>query len=262
MRASGASVGRAPAVSPRGLKLAARNLWQGTVRLHRDIEATPWGRLLLGNAWPAYLFGWPLGARVVSVWETVRESEKAVAEQGLLYYQALLLQEVVTTLFLVVVVALFLFRKPPLGKRADWRGGVVALSGTLILNVSTLFPVPASTSTESLLLSSALVVAGTLFTIASLLALGRCFGVLPEVRGLVMRGPYRLVRHPVYLGEMISGLGVVVARPSLVTALLWVAFVLFQYWRTRFEEQALAEAFPREYPRYQQSTGRLIPRWR
>jgi hypothetical protein len=37
----------------------------------------------------------------------------------------------------------------------------------------------------------------------SLLALGRSFGLAPADRGLVQRGPYRLVRHPMYLGELV-----------------------------------------------------------
>ena len=46
------------------------------------------------------------------------------------------------------------------------------------------------------------------------LALGRCFGVLPEARGLVTHGPYRLVRHPLYLGELAAMGGLLVASPS------------------------------------------------
>ncbi|HEU4942388.1 MAG TPA: methyltransferase, partial [Gaiellaceae bacterium] len=65
---------------------------------------------------------------------------------------------------------------------------------------------------------TSLVVAGDLVALAawtwlfvSFLALGRCFGLLPEARGLVTRGPYRLVRHPVYLGEFAAVGGLVLA---------------------------------------------------
>ena len=52
--------------------------------------------------------------------------------------------------------------------------------------------------------------AGLAFSLASVAVLGRCFGILPDVRGLVVRGPYRLVRHPLYLGELTAALGIVV----------------------------------------------------
>src|SRR5512133_1092983 len=37
----------------------------------------------------------------------------------------------------------------------------------------------------------------------SLLSIGKCFGIAPADRGLIMRGPYRWVRHPMYLGELV-----------------------------------------------------------
>ena len=59
----------------------------------------------------------------------------------------------------------------------------------------------------------AVAVCGCLWQLASVLVLGRCFGILPEARGLVRRGPYRLVRHPVYLGEITAVTGLTLAVP-------------------------------------------------
>jgi protein-S-isoprenylcysteine O-methyltransferase Ste14 len=44
--------------------------------------------------------------------------------------------------------------------------------------------------------------------------LGRSFGIAPADRGLVSGGPYRWVRHPMYLGELLALTGAVVASPS------------------------------------------------
>jgi protein-S-isoprenylcysteine O-methyltransferase Ste14 len=93
----------------------------------------------------------------------------------------------------------------------------------------------------------------------SALALGRCFGVLPEVRGLVTAGPYRLVRHPVYLGELTAAAGLTLAAPTSWNAGVLAAFVIAQAVRMRLEERALADAFP-EYRAYAARTPRLVPR--
>ena len=120
-------------------------------------------------------------------------------------------------------------------------------------------PIEDSTSTGALLASSAVVVLGTLFAIWSLLTLGRCFGLFPEVRGLVVRGPYRLVRHPVYLGELISALGLLLAKPHPLILVLFALFATLQFWRTVFEERALEVVYPSEYGAYRREVPRLVP---
>jgi protein-S-isoprenylcysteine O-methyltransferase Ste14 len=116
-----------------------------------------------------------------------------------------------------------------------------------------------STPPALLLAGDALAAAGCLWLLVSVLALGRCFGVLPEARGLVRRGPYRIVRHPVYLGEITALGGLALAAPSLANAAVLAAFVAAQLTRMRLEERALRAAFP-EYEHYAASTGRLLPR--
>lgn len=119
---------------------------------------------------------------------------------------------------------------------------------------------PARTTPPALLLAGdAVAVGGCVWILASVLALGRCFGVLPEARGLVTRGPYRLVRHPVYLGEIAALAGLTLAAPMLWNLTVFVVFVAAQLTRMRLEEAALTEAFP-EYAAYAARTSRLLPR--
>lgn len=51
----------------------------------------------------------------------------------------------------------------------------------------------------------------------SFLCLGRSFAILPAIRQVVTRGPYRLVRHPAYLSEWIMMIACFLASPSWIT---------------------------------------------
>lgn len=221
----------------------------------RAVEATPWGSRLLGNVWPAYVFALPLAARV---WGFLH-----LSWGGSLHAHAMFIQEAVTVAFLGLVVLLFVIRRPSIsGEHASLLPSLVALIGTFLLNVVAYLPVEDTTSTAALLASSIVVTLGTLWTIWSLATLGRCFGLFPEARGLVTRGAYRVVRHPVYLGEVISAVGLLLAKPNPLIVLLFLAFVGLQYWRTMYEERALSAAFPEDYPSYAARVPRLLPGWR
>jgi protein-S-isoprenylcysteine O-methyltransferase Ste14 len=228
-------------------------VWHILVGAYRTVEATRWGNLLLGNVWPAYVFALPLGARVWGLAQAPRDVDSV-------YGQARLLQETATIVFLGLVVVLFAIRRQSIkSQRATLAQAAVALVGTFLLNVVAYLPIEDTTSTASLFASSAVVLIGTLFTIWSLAVLGRCFGLFPEVRGLVLRGPYRLVRHPVYLGELVSALGLLLAKPHPLVIALFAVFVALQYVRTIYEERALAAAYPGEYPAYARHVPRLMP---
>lgn len=94
--------------------------------------------------------------------------------------------------------------------------------------------------------------AGYGFTLWSLLLLGKSFGIAPADRGLVRGGPYRIVRHPMYLGELIFRGVMVAADLNLLNGLLLAALTIVQVARIRREERIIAG-----YERYEQET-----RWR
>jgi len=104
----------------------------------------------------------------------------------------------------------------------------------------------------------ALAAAGTGWALAGIIALGRCFGVLPEARGLVTRGPYRVVRHPIYAGEILALAGVLLPNISWAASAAWCGVVAVQSARARVEERVIAAEFP-EYERYATTTPRLLP---
>ncbi len=81
-----------------------------------------------------------------------------------------------------------------------------------------------------------------------------------EQQSLIDRGPYRVIRHPGYLGVLMLWLGAGLATANwIVTGLIaLVMFVAYSY-RIQSEEQMLAATFGEEYHRYAARTRRLIP---
>ena len=151
----------------------------------------------------------------------------------------------------------FVFVRAP--SRQPSRDAVALIACTVAVAAVVLLQKPAEDG------SAALVVAGDVVALAScawllisVLTLGRCFGVLPEVRGLVREGPYRLVRHPVYLGELGACAGLVLAAPTAWNLVIAALFTGAQAVRMRLEERALTAEFP-EYTAYAHSTPALIP---
>jgi len=86
-----------------------------------------------------------------------------------------------------------------------------------------------------------LVLLGACLSFASLLSLGRWFGVWPALRGLETRGPYRLVRHPMYLGYLLADIGYNLYEYNLGTVLMVIAGWASLFYRIRAEERTLSQ---------------------
>jgi protein-S-isoprenylcysteine O-methyltransferase Ste14 len=86
----------------------------------------------------------------------------------------------------------------------------------------------------------ALVLVAACLSFASLFTLGRRFGVRPALRGLATRGPYRIVRHPIYLAYLLSDIGYNLQEWNSGTAAMVAAGWLSILYRIRAEERVLA----------------------
>jgi len=99
---------------------------------------------------------------------------------------------------------------------------------------------------------------GTACQFSAKASLGRSFGLLPAQRGMVASGPYRVVRHPMYLGYVIGQTGFVLVNFSLQNALVLLGVYLALGLRIAREEAVLSTTD--DYGRYQERVRwRLVP---
>ena len=131
------------------------------------------------------------------------------------------------------------------------------LAGLAFVPQSSLWPV----ATAALLAAIVLVVGGGLIALLGARGLGAALTATPvpkEKSVLVTTGLYSWVRHPIYTGLLIVGLGLVVLGSSVVHIVLWFALLALLAVKARWEERMLVVAYP-DYAAYAATTGRFVP---
>jgi protein-S-isoprenylcysteine O-methyltransferase Ste14 len=108
------------------------------------------------------------------------------------------------------------------------------------------------------LASSAFVLAGIIMTLVTIRHLGRSFSLVPQARSVVQTGPYRWIKHPLYLAEEIAIVGAALPSLTPVTVTILVLHFGVQVCRILYEEDLLRRTCP-EYSSYEASRWRLIP---
>jgi protein-S-isoprenylcysteine O-methyltransferase Ste14 len=102
---------------------------------------------------------------------------------------------------------------------------------------------------------------GLAFAVWARVEIGRNWGAPMTQKDepeLVTGGPYHLVRHPIYSGILVAGVGTAVALSWQWLIAVALAGFYFLYSAT-IEERYLAEQFPDTYPVYKRSTTMLVP---
>jgi protein-S-isoprenylcysteine O-methyltransferase Ste14 len=158
-----------------------------------------------------------------------------------------------SALFVALQIALFIVRKLPVAKLPGLTPRALAMAGANSGILYYILP-----RVDAGWVSAVIVSVGMIASVFVLLHLGRAFSILPQARALVTTGPYRFVRHPLYLAEQVASLGIMLQFAQPWSAIVFVAGVALQWPRMVFEERVLSETFP-EYRTYASATARLIP---
>jgi protein-S-isoprenylcysteine O-methyltransferase Ste14 len=99
---------------------------------------------------------------------------------------------------------------------------------------------------------------GLLIIIGGKLSLGRSFGLMPANRGIVCSGLYRFVRHPIYLGYLITHVAFLAAHPTRWNAVVLLVSDVALLVRAAYEERTLVQ--DPQYAAYRQRVRwRLVP---
>lgn len=170
-----------------------------------------------------------------------------------------LLNRVLTVAFFGFLVVIYAVRSRAIAKDHNPIAVAAAMIGSFVLYGLFLIPGQGRSSNVWVLAASDLSLAvGIAWALYSLSYLGRRFSIVPEARGLVTGGPYGLVRHPIYLGEIIAGVGLVLPTLFTLHAIVLTLFLAAQLVRTYYEERMLRNTYP-QYEAYAKHTHRLIP---
>ena len=99
-----------------------------------------------------------------------------------------------------------------------------------------------------------------LFTAGAYLTGKYVYSKVPDERPLLLRGPFRYVRHPIYLSFLLIGTGFVLLAMNVLTLLCLSLFVNVKGWT--HEEAELERLYGERYRQYRKRTGAFLPRLR
>ena len=214
-----------------------------TERMQRRPEGY-WRGLVLGRLVPSLFFSLFLARQLVLLAGGFRGVHQPL---DLLF----LVQQLLALAYFTLLVVLYAVRLPQRGTDHRWWVIFIAFSGTFAA-ISASF-LPGGSRREGL------IVFADILATAGLAYLRRSFSIIPEARRLVTGGPYSLSRHPVYLGEIATALGVNLATGGWLSALAVAYFIACEVLRMRWEERILTQAFPGDYPTYARRVSRYLP---
>jgi protein-S-isoprenylcysteine O-methyltransferase Ste14 len=210
-----------------------------------------WRELLLGRLLPALFFSIFVAGQVANL------SASVGAAHTFTDY-LFVLRQLLALAYFTMLVVLYAARQP--AKGTDHRLAVILVAFTGTFSAIAASFLPGNTIRPALFLpGDVLATVGLAYSVWGLAYLRRSFSIIPQARRLVTGGPYGLSRHPVYLGEIATAIGVNLATAGWPAALAVVYFVSAELLRMRWEERILAQTFPDDYPAYAARVPRYFP---
>ena len=88
------------------------------------------------------------------------------------------------------------------------------------------------------------------------------FDEVRETPGVIRKSVFSVVRHPIYLSEILLYLGLLMLSISLAAVVVWIIAIVFLYYISRYEEALLLERFGDDYKQYMDEVPMLIPWFR
>lgn len=86
------------------------------------------------------------------------------------------------------------------------------------------------------------------------ITLGKAFSIIPKASELIQTGIYSKIRHPIYIGLSLTGIGWAVLTRASLLILLSALFILSSIIRAKLEEKKLVKTFGKEYLNYKKNT--------
>lgn len=107
-----------------------------------------------------------------------------------------------------------------------------------------------------------LTVLGICIEFSTQLYLGRNYSTLLHIReeqSLITTGPYRYIRHPMYVALITVGIGMTFLSANWYFGLPFIAVIVVIFFRIKKEEEVMIDKFGEEYIHYMKRTKRFIP---
>lgn len=213
--------------------------------------AAYWRDLVFSRLLPALFFSLFLARQLVLLWGGVQAARRP---EDYLF----VVQQVLALAYFTMLVVLYTTRLPRRG--TDHRLAVIFIAFTGTFSAIGASFLPGGTHRPALVLAGDLLAtAGLAYSVWGLAYLRRSFSIIPEARRLVTGGPYSFSRHPVYLGEVATAVGINLATAGWLGGLAVGYFIVCELLRIRWEEGVLERAFPDEYPGYASRVSRYFP---